>query len=364
MMRAMVLLSMMLSLPAAPLFSQTTPEISKELLAEGIYLFRAPSALDIWTATNVVVVVNERDVTVFDSFTRAGTARMVIAEIRKITDKPVRILVNSHWHQDHWSGNNEFLKAWPDLQIIATTGTRDYMKRMPGGFFAGGLARSVANSRAALDSALKTGKLSDGSALTPAARQIQEKDIEETASFESEVRALPRVLPSMAFRDTLIFWSGGREFRLMSATGDATASAVMFLPAEKILVTGDVLVAQESGEGPPPWTTNSYAITPWLESLRRMEALDVTTIVPGQGKAFHDKEYLRLTIDLFAGVIDQVHAALERGVVGVDAVIAAVNVDSLGRRYQPNAPLNPNFKQWVAALARRVYQESLDGVAR
>jgi len=39
-------------------------------------------------------------------------------------------------------------------------------------------------------------------------------------------------------------------------------------------------------------------------------------------------------------------------------------VDALGRRYQPNAPLSPSFKPWVATLARRVYQESLDGVAR
>jgi hypothetical protein len=59
-----------------------------------------------------------------------------------------------------------------------------------------------------------------------------------------------------------------------------------------------------------------------------------------------------------------VHAALERGVVGVDAVIAAVDVDALGHRYTPNGPLSPNFKPWVGALARRVYQESLDGLAR
>ena len=150
----------------------------------------------------------------------------------------------------------------------------------------------------------------------------------------------------------------------MSATGDATASTLLYLPAEKLLITGDVLVARENGEGPPPWTTNSFAITPWLESLRRMEALDVNTIVPGQGKAFTDKTYLRTTIDVFAAIIDQVHAALERGVVGVDAVTAAVDVDTIGRRYKPAEPLDPGFKPWVAALARKVYQESLDGIAR
>ena len=38
--------------------------LTKEVLGEGIYLFRAPSALDLWTATNVVVIVNDQDVTV------------------------------------------------------------------------------------------------------------------------------------------------------------------------------------------------------------------------------------------------------------------------------------------------------------
>ena len=42
----------------------------------------------------------------------------------------------------------------------------------------------------------------------------------------------------------------------------------------------------------------------------------------------------------------------------------AVDVDAQGRRYGPNGALSPNFKPWVAALARKVYQESLDGIAR
>jgi glyoxylase-like metal-dependent hydrolase (beta-lactamase superfamily II) len=193
-MRAAILIATV-SLLTPPVLRSQAQEVSKEELSPGIFLFRAPSTLDLWTATNAVVVVNDHDVTVFDSFTRAGTARMVIAEIRKITDKPVKTLINSHWHQDHWSGNNEFQKAWPGIQIIATTGTRDYMKRMPGGFFAGSLARSVATSRAVLDSAIRAGKTSDGKPLTADARAAQEKDIAETASFEAEVRALPRVLP-------------------------------------------------------------------------------------------------------------------------------------------------------------------------
>ena len=352
---------------ARPLAAKAPPDTSltKEVLGEGIYLFRAPSALDLWTATNVVVVVNDQDVTVFDSNTRARTARMVIAEIRKITSKPVRTLINSHWHQDHWSGNAEYVKAFPGLQIVATTHTRDYMKRMGSRFFADGMTASVARQRASLDSAIRTGKQPDGSPLTAEARRQTEKDIAETETFAAEVAGVTRVLPTMAYSDSLVLWSGGREFRLISVTGDATGSTVLYLPAEKILVMGDALVTQEEGNGPPPWTTTSYAITPWLNSLRGLERLDATIVVPGQGPAFHDKAYLRLTGDLFESIIGQVHAALERGLVTLAEVQAAVNVDSIGRRYTPNATEpDPRFRSLVSALVRKVHQESLDGVSR
>jgi glyoxylase-like metal-dependent hydrolase (beta-lactamase superfamily II) len=286
------------------------------------------------------------------------TARMVIAEIRKLTNKPVRTLINSHWHMDHWSGNDEYVKAFPGIQIIATAETRDYMKRMTSGFFADSLNAGVARSRAALDEAIKTG-------ITDEARREKEKEIEETAAFAKEVATLPRVLPNFVFRDELTFWSGRREFQLFTATGDATACAVLYLPAEKILVTGDVFVRPEEGEGPPPWTTNSYAITPWLESLRKFDAMDAKIIVPGQGPAQHDEASLKLTADTFAAILDQVHAALERGVFRIDEVQAAVNVDALGARFTPGATApGDGFKRWVSIVVRKVVQESLDGVVR
>ena len=362
-----VALSVGLIVTARPLCAEGPPDtlLTKEALGDGIYLFRAPSALDLWTATNVVVIVNDQDVTVFDSNTRARTARMVIAEIRKITSKPVRTLINSHWHQDHWSGNDEYVKAFPGLQIVATTETRDYMKRMGSRFFAEGLNTQVARQRAALDTAVQTGKQRDGSPLTAEARRTIEKDIAETAAFAAEVANVKRVLPTIAYNDSLVLWSGGREFRLISVTGDATGSTVLYLPAEKILVMGDALVTQEEGNGPPPWTTNSYAITPWLTSLRGLERLDATIVVPGQGPAFHDKAYLQLTGDLFESIIAQVHAALERGLVSLAEVQAVVNMDSIGRRYTPNATeSDPRFKSLVSALVRKVHQESLDGVSR
>jgi cyclase len=339
--------------------------LTREVLADGVYLLRAPEALDRWTATNVVVIVNQDDVTVFDSFTRPETARLAIAEIRAMTPKPVRTLINSHWHMDHWSGNDEFRKAYPGIQIIATAATRGYMSRMGSEFLIDGTRAGLARSRAALAAAIETGRMSDGGALTDDRRREQEREIDETSRFVDEVLAIPRVLPDVAFHDELTFWRGGREFRLYSMTGDATGSAVLHLPAEQVVVTGDVLVSPPDGQGPPPWTTNSYAIAPWLASLRRLEAFDARVIVPGQGPAMRDKTYLRLTIRLFAAIIDGVQRALARGIYRADDIVPAIDLDDIGRQY-PTGQTGPGtpFATMVGRLIRKAAQEALDGVVK
>jgi hypothetical protein len=60
-----------------------------------------------------------------------------------------------------------------------------------------------------------------------------------------------------------------------------------------------------------------------------------------------------------------VHAALERGLVSVSDVQAVIDVDSIGRRFSPNATdPDPRFRALVSALVRKVHQEALDGVSK
>jgi hypothetical protein len=169
--------------------------IEKTMLDEGIYLFRAPSALDLWTSSNTVVVVNDSDVVVFDSNARASTSRLVIAEIRRITTKPVRVLINSHWHMDHWLGNAAYADAFPGLQIISTAETRDYMARLPLQFFIN--SAGATRARAALDTAIAKGKTADGSPLTAERRRQLEHQLEESTALANELASTRQVLPTV-----------------------------------------------------------------------------------------------------------------------------------------------------------------------
>jgi hypothetical protein len=98
----------------------------------------------------------------------------------------------------------------------------------------------MARKREELAAAIRTGKLADGSPLTAEVRARKETSIAMGMQFESEIEKRIRVLPDLVFQDEMTLRSGARELRLMSVTGDATASTVLYLPGSRILVTGDV----------------------------------------------------------------------------------------------------------------------------
>ena len=77
--------------------------IEKTQIAPGVYQFTTMRDAYV-RQLNSVAIVNDDDVLVFDTNTRPSSAQLVLDEIRKLTNKPVRYVVNSHWHPDHWSG--------------------------------------------------------------------------------------------------------------------------------------------------------------------------------------------------------------------------------------------------------------------
>ena len=92
-------------------------------LAEGVYGFMW-KAVPISPEPNVLIVVNDDDVLVVDADMFPSSAKTIVQEIRKLTPKPVRYLVNTHWHDDHVFGNATFKDAWPGVHVIGHMNTR------------------------------------------------------------------------------------------------------------------------------------------------------------------------------------------------------------------------------------------------
>src|ERR1700722_2128827 len=91
-------------------------------IADGVYYATAefngtafPFGSNPFFGANLVVIVNDKDVLIVDTGTSPAAARAFVADIKLLTDKPVRYVVNTHWHYDHTDGNSIF---GPEVQII------------------------------------------------------------------------------------------------------------------------------------------------------------------------------------------------------------------------------------------------------
>ena len=59
----------------------------------------------------------------FEQIAFPRAAKRMNADIARLTNQPVRFLVNTHWHPDHVSGNSLYREQWPGVAIVGTPGT-------------------------------------------------------------------------------------------------------------------------------------------------------------------------------------------------------------------------------------------------
>ena len=323
--------------------AQVPVNVKKAEIAPGIWQFTVESDGYV-EHLNSVAIVDDSGVLVFDTTTRPSTARVIVAEIRKITNKPVKWVVNSHWHPDHWTGNEVFASAFPGLEIIATEQERNFMLNMS--------AIWPKNLPPQIETMAKA--LAGNKELTPDKRAAEERDLQLAREMVTEMLATKRVYPTLTYTDQLTFHRGTREFRLMSVTGDAQGTTVLYLPREKILITGDAV------SHPLPYYTPP--LSQHAKSLRMLAQLDADIIVPGHGPAFRDKNYMNLEAELMETVFKRVTRALREGAVSIDEVQAAVNMDDFRDRFaHGDAELTTNFAVVAKGMVRKAYIEARDG---
>jgi cyclase len=346
-------LAMCVGLGCAPsIRAQTGIAVQKVQIADGVYQFI--TAPDGYVPNgNSVVIVNDSDVVVFDTFTRPSTARTVLSEIRKVTVKPVRYVVNSHHHPDHWSGNEVYAEAFPNLEIIASEQSRQFMLNIANAWPAV-FTNNLRKDQAELDKEVSAGKDSDGTALTDEQRLKDENDLRLERDFVAEAIAVKRTYPTLTYSDKLTLRHGGREFRFMSMVGDADGTTVLYLPKEKILVTGDVI------SYPIPYFTPP--LRQHARSLRTLAQFDADIIIPGHGPAWHDKDFLNLEAELLESVVSQVDQAVQKGMVTVEEMQKVVNVEPLRLKFtHDDKALNEKFQRYVNRMVENASREARDG---
>jgi glyoxylase-like metal-dependent hydrolase (beta-lactamase superfamily II) len=329
----------------------TGRDIQMKEIAKGIYQFTTMRDGYV-RQLNSIAIVNRDDVLVFDTNTRPSSANLIIARIRAITRKPVRYVVNSHGHPDHWSGNEAYAKAFPGLDIIATVDVAANMRKMAG-VWVPRFETELATRRAAAAEEARTGKRPDGTVPTADERRQEATDLIDYASFVAETKALHRIFPTITYSGELRFEHGGREFRLISVTGDQEGTTVLYLPKERILLAGDAV------SFPIPYVGHSPIGL--VASLQMLSTLDINIIVPGHGPTFYDKAFLKLEMALFTKVVEETDRAIADGKNKTrDEVVAAVTAGDLLDVFTHGDPdLVARFHTRVSDAAGFVYDERM-----
>src|SRR5215471_14177230 len=98
-------------------------------MADGVYAAISKPAYKV--NCNAVIIFLGDSVLVVDTHSKPSAARALIAQIKKLTDKPVRYVVNTHFHWDHYQGNEAYPSSWPaGIEIISSEATRDNIRRL------------------------------------------------------------------------------------------------------------------------------------------------------------------------------------------------------------------------------------------
>ena len=304
---------------------------------EGVYHAVGTGSLAV--VGNSSFIVNDNDVIVVDDHVSPAAAYVLLEEIKDVTNKPVTTVINTHFHFDHAHGNQVFE---PNVQIIGHEFTRrmllspstnmplyqNYLTAMP---------RQIADLRKRI--------ASEADAAARAKLETQLQVTENNYASQKELRLTP---PNVTLTTQMTVHRGNRQIQIRYlGRGHTAGDVVVYLPNEKVVITGDFLTAGLSN------LSDSYP-EEWVASLDALKTLDFDTVLPGHGEAFTDKA----KIDYFQAYLRDVWTEVSRlKKQGVSPEEAAKRADlSKHKDHFPNTAVPPIGTARIYAL--------LDGTAK
>jgi cyclase len=321
-------------------------------LGGGVWAAIRANPVDEPAVGNSLIIINEEDVVVVDAALTPSSAAAILREIRKRTSNPVRYLVMTHWHDDHVLGAQTYLEAFPGLEIIAHSATRAALVEgvMPD------LETNLTAYPEALEQTeaqLRSGVGADGTPLTDAQRASQERFARILRDYIPEMRNTRVVLPTVLVDDALVLHRGQREIRIRwMGRGNTAGDLIVHLPAERIVATGDLVVA------PTPFALGSF-IGDWIGTLGAVRALGAEVLVPGHGPVMRDTSYADTVVQLLESVRAQVADAVARGLT-LEETRRAVDLETFRARLAGDDRLrNASFRSYfVAPAVERAWREA------
>jgi glyoxylase-like metal-dependent hydrolase (beta-lactamase superfamily II) len=243
---------------------------------------------------NTGIIIGDDAVLVADTQATPAMAADAIRRIREVTDKPIKYVVLTHYHAVRVLGAS----AYKPQQIIASQDTYDLIVE-----------------RGEQDKASEIGRF---------------------PRLFNNVETVPPGLtwPTMTFTGKLTLWLGQLEVQLLQlGRGHTKGDTVVWLPAEKTLLSGDLVEFDAT-----PYAGDAY-FRDWPKTLDNVAALQPKALVPGRGAALTTPDDVAKGLAGTRAFIADVHASVAAGAAaGKD--LKAVYRDTFDK-------LKPKYGQWV-----------------
>jgi glyoxylase-like metal-dependent hydrolase (beta-lactamase superfamily II) len=317
-------------------------------VAKNVYAFIAPDGITPIVSGNTVVVIGDDGVLIVDTGQFPSVAKLEVEAIKRLTKRPVRYIVNTHWHPDHWLGNGVFKAAWPGAVILSTPNTREMMLTKAKDFIT---PKYVAGVQAYLKEYM--------SATTPhdeAELRYYRYGQMQFETFGTELAAASLTAPDSLFTDRVIVRLGTREVQVQFlGRGNTGGDAVVYVPDAKVVAAGDLLVH------PYPYGIGSF-IGEWIETLGRLAAIGATSIIPGHGEVEHDTTYLNQVVGLLQSLRNQTAESVRLG-RSLEETRKLIDLSAFEREFCRESTwcryvFQGNF---VAPAVGRAYREAKEG---
>jgi glyoxylase-like metal-dependent hydrolase (beta-lactamase superfamily II) len=298
-----LLLGISVSAQESILAPSKNPTHRFDKVAEGVY-FVVGTGSTIFVHSNSMMIEGDRDVLLVDSHTTPAAARALINAVKDVTKKPVRYLVNTHFHFDHTFGNQVFPEG---VDIIGHEYTRE--KLAVEGLSEPTYVTALGRQPARLETIRKKIEASS--------------DADEKKHFENQLKVITAHVeafnesdptpPNVTFDSKMSMFYGGREVQLLFlGRGHTGGDVVVFLPEEKMAFGGDLILPFL------PYMADAF-VDEWPATLERLKSLDIETIYPGHGEPIPAKETITNLQRYLSDLWTRTNNAKERGLTADEA---------------------------------------------
>lgn len=258
---------------------------------------------------------------VVDSHSKPSAAAALVAQIRKeVSAKPVRYLVNSHFHWDHTQGNQTYRGGTGDVRIIASDSTRRLLSEGA----ETRLKQAVENAEKALAGAKERRGAASGEE-----RLRLDRAVGDTESYVKELKSLKLELPDITVKGDLTLHDRHQELRIVfRGRGHTEGDIAVLSPSRRALATGDL------AHGVIPYIGDGYPLD-WPKTLGEVAKLEFDKFCGGHGRV----ETGKLRMDQMRGYLEEMTTAVVEGkragktVEQLRKEITPANLKSMGGGY-------------------------------